>query len=243
MSNRARNTYPQKMAINQCMSFIDYAWRFAMVPQPEIRTRLWQNVANGGAAAINVHGTLEQEDRTALETARPIYRWLKEHEKYFVGQYPEAQVLLLGRRFSGTEASYRGMFRLLSEEHLPFGAVDDLAWVGKRDVDLVIATGEVPLELETFVRNGGNLLIASTTAPPMDLGKVVKLWKSPDGAYFRVRDKSMFPSLKSTDVMFMYGDYLEVEATGPLTFIPPSMYGPPELVHVDWKRATRTLQG
>jgi len=32
----------------------------------------------------------------------------------------------------------------------------------------------------------------------------------------------------------MYGDYLEVDARGPLTFIPPSMYGPPELVHVDW---------
>ena len=34
----------------------------------------------------------------------------------------------------------------------------------------------------------------------------------------------------------MYGDYLQVEAAdSPLTFIPPSMYGPPELVHVDWK--------
>ncbi len=30
--SRARNTYPEKMAVNQCMSFIDYAWRFAMVP-------------------------------------------------------------------------------------------------------------------------------------------------------------------------------------------------------------------
>jgi hypothetical protein len=38
--NRARNTYPQKMAINQCSSFVEYAWRFAMVPQEEIRTRL-----------------------------------------------------------------------------------------------------------------------------------------------------------------------------------------------------------
>lgn len=237
--NRARNTYPQKMAINQCMSFIDYPWRFAMVPQPEIRTRLWQNVANGGAAAINVHGTLEQEDRTALEAARPIYHWLKEHQQYFVGQYPEARVLLLGagrqRAFGGTEASYRGMFRLLSEEHVPFGVVDDLAWLNTRAVDLVVATGDVPKELESFVRNGGNLLIASSSAPAMDMGKVIKLWKNPDGAYFRIRDKALFPSLKSTDVTFLYGDYLQVDAKGPLTFIPPSMYGPPELVHVDWK--------
>ena len=78
-------------------------------------------------------------------------------------------------------------------------------------------------------------MIARSTAPPMDMGKVVKLWKDPDGAYFRIRDKAIFPSLKSIDVAFMYGDYLQVEAKGPLTFIPPSMYGPPELVHVDWK--------
>jgi hypothetical protein len=45
----------------------------------------------------------------------------------------------------------------------------------------------------------------------------------------------MFPSLKGTDVTFMYGNYLQVDAKGPLTFVPPSMYGPPELVHVDWK--------
>jgi hypothetical protein len=236
--SRARNTYPHKMAINQCMSFLDYPWRFAMVPSEEIRTRLWQNVANGGAAAINVHGTLEQEDRTALEAGRPIFRWLKEHQNYYVGQYPEARVLLLGagrRGFAGTESAYRGMFRLLSEEHIPFGPVDDVAWIGKRDVDLVIATGAVPKELEPWVRNGGRLLIASSMAPPMDMGKVVKLWKDPDGAYFRIRDKSLFPSLKSTDVTFLYGDYLQVDAKGPLTLIPPSMYGPPELVHVDWK--------
>jgi hypothetical protein len=35
----------------------------------------------------------------------------------------------------------------------------------------------------------------------------------------------------------MYGDYLQVQTDNesPLTFIPPSMYGPPEFVHVDWK--------
>ena len=36
-------------------------------------------------------------------------------------------------------------------------------------------------------------------------------------------------------MVFLYGDYLEVEGKSPVTFIPPSMFGPPELVHVDWK--------
>lgn len=236
--SRARNTWPQKQAINQCQSFLDFPWRFTMVPQEEIRTRLWQNVANGAPAAMNVHGTLQQEDRTALEAGRPVFAWLKQYEKYFVGQQSEARVLLLGgggRGFHSTENAYRGMFRLLSEEHIPFGVVDNLDWMGKRDVDLVIATGEVPKELEPFVRTGGNVIVASSMEPPFDMGKVVKLWKDPDGAYFRIRDKALFPSLKNTDIAFVYGDFLEIQAKGPLTFIPPSMYGPPEMVHVDWK--------
>jgi hypothetical protein len=237
--NFARNTYPQKMAVNQCMSFLDYAWRFAVVPQAEIRTRLWQDVSNGGACAFNVHGTLgEQEDRTALEAARPIFHWLREHENYYVGQYPCARVLLFEaghRNSSGTEAAYRGWFRLLSEDHVPFGVVGNLDWIGKRDIDLVIAIGTIPDKLQEWVLSGGHLLMAGSTEPPMNMGRIVKLWKDPDGAYFRVRDRSLFPSLKDIDITFMYGDYLEVEASSPLTFIPPSMYGPPELVNIDWK--------
>jgi hypothetical protein len=91
--------------------------------------------------------------------------------------------------------------------------------------------------LESYVQNGGRLIIGSATAPRFEVAATVKLWKSPDGAYFRIRNKAMFPSLKRTDVVFMYGDYLQLQAEGssPITFIPPSMYGPPELVHVDWK--------
>ncbi len=235
--NRARNSYPEKMAINQCMSFIDFPWRFATVPQNEIRIRLWQNVAHGGAAALNMHGTMEQEDRMALEAARPIYGWLREHQDYFAGQQSAARVLLLGRTrgASASDSALRGMFRLLSEEHIPFGMTDNLDWLGKRDVDLVIAAGQAPKELEQWVRDGGRMLVASSAAAPFDLAKPVKLWKGTQGAYFRIRDHALFPSLKSANVVFLQGDYLEVEGKSPVTFIPPSMFGPPELVHVDWK--------
>ncbi len=233
---RARNTYPDKMAINQCMSFIDFPWRFATVPQAEIRIRLWENFAHGGPVALNMHGTMQQEDRMALEAARPIYRWMLEHQQYLVGQQSAARVLLLGQ-VPGTHASetaLRGFFRILSEEHIPFGVVDNLDWLGKRDVDLVVAPGGAPKELDAWVRGGGRLLVAGAEAQPFDLAKPVKLWKNVQG-YVRIRDHTLFPSLKSTNLAFLDGDFLEVEGTSPVTFIPPSMFGPPELVHVDWK--------
>ena len=234
--NRARNSQPDKMAVNLCMSFIDFPWRFAMVPQNEIRLRLWQNVANGGAAAINMHGTLDQEDQSAIGAARGVYWWLAEHEQYFVGQQSAAKVLLLGRpaAFPAPESSYRGLFRLLSEEHIPFAVSDNLDWVGKRQFDLVVASGWAPKELDGWVRGGGRLLLVSPKEPPLDLGATVKKWTGVQG-YFRMRDHALFPSLKATNLLMLNGDYLEVQGQSPLTLIPPSMFGPPEKVHVDWK--------
>ncbi len=242
-TNQWRNSYPDKAVVNQCMSFVDYRWRFATVPQPEIRSRIWQDAANGGGVAVSLHGTIAQQpDRTAVDAAAPVYRWLKDKQDYFVAQKSEARVFLLAPGptnvgFQILEDSYRGFFRLLSEQHIPFAAVDNLNWLGKRDADLVIAPGAAPKALRAYVENGGRLIIASYTAPEFDVAPAVKLWKDPDGTYFRIRDKAMFPSLKETDVVFMYGNYLQVKAEGPspITFIPPSMYGPPEFVNVDWK--------
>jgi Hypothetical glycosyl hydrolase 6 len=242
-SNQWRNSYPDKGVVCQGMSFVDFPWRFAVVPQPEIRTRIWQDVANGGAAAFNLHGTIaEQQDRMAIDVAIPAYGWLKDHQEYFIGQTSEARVFLLAPRPGGvgfqiSQDAYRGFFRFLTEQHIPFSAVENLNWLDKRQADLVISPGQTPAALQSYVQNGGRLIVASATAPEFEVASPVKLWESPDGAYFRIRNKAMFPSLKETDVVFMYGNYLQVQTEGgsPITFIPPSMYGPPEFVHIDWK--------
>jgi hypothetical protein len=241
-SNQWRNSYPDKGVVCQGMSFIDFPWRFAVVPQPEVRTRIWQEVSNGGSAAFNVHGTIaEQQDRMAIDAAIPAYDWLKTHQDYFVGQTSEARVFLLAPRPGGvgfriSEDSYRGFYRFLTEQHIPFAAVENLDWLGKREADLVICPGKAPAGLQAYVEKGGRLLVSSNLEPEFEIAPVVKQWKSPDGAYFRIRKKAMFPSLKETDVVFMYGDFLQTQPQGdsPITFIPPSMYGPPEFVHVDW---------
>jgi hypothetical protein len=242
-SNQWRNSYPDKGVVCQGMSFIDFPWRFAVVPQAEVRTRIWQEVSNGGAAAFNLHGTIaDQQDRMAIEVAIPAYSWLKDHQEYFVGQTSEARVFLLAPRPGGigfqiSNDAYRGFYRFLSEQHIPFAAVENLEFLGKREADLIISPGETPAALEAYVQKGGRLIIASPTVPQFEVATSIKLWKSPDGAYFRIRNKAMFPSLKQTDVVFMYGDYLQVQTEGssPITFIPPSMYGPPEFVHIDLK--------
>ena len=141
--NRALNSEPGKMAFNLSMSFVDYPWRYVHVPQAETQLRLYQNMAHGGPPAYAMVGTMDQEDRQGLIAARPIFQWHRDHEDLYVGQKSAARVLLLA---GGDTAAYRGFFRLLSEQHMPFAVSENLRWIDdpSRPFDLVIAPGRAP---------------------------------------------------------------------------------------------------
>jgi hypothetical protein len=236
--NRARNSEPDKMAVNLCMQFVDFPWRFATVPGNEIRLRLWQNLAHGGALAFAMNGTFDQQDTQAREAARPVFAWAAKHEDLYARQQSAARVLLLGspQRTGSTynQSSYRGLFRLLSELHIPFAVADNLDWLGKHDYELVIATDWAPGELRQYVERGGRLLIAAARPPGFEVAEVVKQRESIQG-YLRVGDTSRLPSLKPTRVLMLDGPFTEIagDSGAALTLVPPSQYAPPEKVHID----------
>ena len=230
--NRARNSEPDKMAFNLCMSFVDFPWRFVTVPQAEIQLRLYQSMANGGPPALAMVGTMDQEDRQSLLAARSIFEWHARHEDLYVGQQSAARVLLL----RGRQDSYRGFFRLLSEEHVPFAVSDNMRWLDdpSRAFDLVIAPSGAPADLDRYVREGGRLLVAGAAPTALPVGTVVGP-RSPTRGYWRIHDHSLLPSLKDTRLLLLDGEYLELAPLEKplLTLIPPAMFGPPEKVWVD----------
>jgi hypothetical protein len=237
--NRARNSQPAKAAVNLCMQFVDYPWRFATVPPGEIKLRLWQNIAHGGALAFAINGTMEQQDRQAVEAARPVFEWAAANEQFLGRQESIARVLLLagppslGRGFS--QSAYRGLFRILSESHIPFAVSNNLDWIGRREFDVVIATDWVPAELERWVKEGGRLLIVHPRPPEFNLAHGIKTHSDVDG-YVRVRDASRFPTLGPTSLLLLDGAFTETApAKAALTLVPESMYGPPEFIHIDIK--------
>jgi hypothetical protein len=238
--NRARNSQPGKMAVNLNMQFVDFWWRFATVPREEVALRSWQNLAHGGALTFETNGTLDLQDRQALEAVKPVFRWAAKNERYYAGQSSAARVLLLGtpaetgRTFS--EDGYRGAFRLLSEEHIPFAVSDNMSWLGKRDYDVVIATEWAPAELRRYVESGGKVLILAAAKPEFELAPVDRMENDVKG-YIRIRNHAAFPSLNDTDLLLLNGPFTVVKTSGPqaLTLIPPSMIGPPEFVHIDMK--------
>jgi len=234
---RALGSQPGKVAINLSMAFVDYPWRYAHVAAPEMQLRLYQNLAHGGPPAVAVVGTMAQADRTALSAARPVFAWHRAHEDLYVGQRNAARVLLLA---TGETAAYRGFFRLLAEQHVPFEVSTHTGPVTADPgrFDLVIVPGALPAALDTYVRGGGRVLVAGTTPPTaLPIGRVVGTAKTQ--GYWRIHDRARLPSLAATDLLFVDGDYVELAplATPVLTLIPTAMFGPPEKV---WSDKTET---
>ena len=229
--SRSLGSEPDKVAINLAMTFIDFPWRYSIVPGPETALRLYQNIAHGAPPAIVVSGPMAQQDRTGLLAAKPIFDWHAHHEDLYVGQKNAARVMLLA---TGDTASYRGFFRLLTEEHIPFVVSENLRWMqeGSR-FDLVIVPGAAPKELGGYVQEGGRVLVAGTAAPPFPVGAIAGR-RSTQG-YWRIHDRREFPSLKDTDLIFVDGEYLEIAPLQQpiLTLIPTAMFGPPEKVWSD----------
>jgi hypothetical protein len=178
-----------------------------------------------------MNGTFEQQDRQAFETAKPIFQWAYENQQYYSRQRSAARVMLL----PGGGDAYRGLFRLLSEEHIPFAVSSAV----KDSYELVIASGRAPRSLLPFVEHGGKLLIVSSQPPEFDIARVVSRSDDVKG-YVRVRNHTMFPSLNLTELLMLNGPFTEVEGNGSdsLTLVPPSMIGPPEKIHVDMRDTT-----
>ncbi len=225
--NRSRSSQPDKMVINLCMSFVDFPWRFVTVPPAEVQLRLHQSLAHGGPPALAMVGSMDQEDRSALLAARPVFQWHARHEDLYVAPRSAARVLLL----PGDRDSYRGFFRILSEQHIPFAVSDRPAG---RTWDLVIAPSGAPAELERLVRDGGRLLVAGAVEPAFPVRPVVAR-RPPTQGSWRIHDHALFPSLASTNLLFLDGPYVELLPLEKplLTLIPPAMFGPPEKVWVD----------
>lgn len=230
--SRSIGSEPGKVAINLSMSFVDFPWRYAHVPQPEIQLRLYQNIAHGGPPAVAVVGTMSQQDRNGLLAAKPIFQWHARHQDLYVGQRNAGRVLLLATE---NTPAFRGFFRLLSERHIPFVVSENLRWLDEpsRSFDLVIAPGRAPQALERYVRDGGRLLVAGTTPPALPIGAIVG--RRTTQGYWRIHNRNEFPSLQDTDLLFIDGEYVELAPTDQpiLTLIPTAMFGPPEKVWSD----------
>jgi hypothetical protein len=277
---RVQHTYPHKPALNAAVYFLDIPYRSVEVSPHLNSLRLAQNLTHGAPLDLYVLGTLEQANRSGLNAAREIFSFHAEHEREYRRLTSLAQVCLLipNRSYpfgKSSEAAYRGMFRLLAENHIPFDCVyehrltEDDAGDFIKKYKLLILPGAALLSdrqieaIDAFVSNGGKLLATGETGFYTENGRPrdenglnclgvsqIELARSDmRSSYFRVHHQPGhdFPleaaqHLNEIDLVFLDGTYLypvvKKEAETSLRLIPPTIYGPPEKVFINWVETT-----
>ena len=105
-------------------------FRVASQPAPEARMWMIEGIA-GGIQPWWHHVGAYQEDRRAYQTAEPVFRWHKEHERYLVNRRPVASVGVVwsqkntdyfGRDDAANlvDAPYRGFAQALLRARIPY---------------------------------------------------------------------------------------------------------------------------
>lgn len=234
--NSEMNTRTDKAIVDLVMPYQELKYRFGTVAGQSLRILLYQNLAHGTFPAFVVLGTPDQPDKSALNAVRPVFQFYEKNSGEFLGQKSAARVVLYGsappltNRYSG---DYRGFFRMLTELHIPFKVTNKVTDLKKEDIDLVIVPNAImPEELNTYIENGGSVLVSGTTLPGFIKNEQGKLWENTTTSYMRIGDHAKWPSLKDVNVIFCEGRYLELQprAGSTVTFIPPSQFGPPDKV-------------
>jgi len=135
-----------------------------------------------------VLGTLQQEDRQALDAARRTFRFAAEHADFYWGMRSLARTCLLYPQRSyayskSTPAPYRGAFRILTEHQVPFDCAHDLildeagADELRERYDLLVLPEVACLSdhqaevVDAFVERGGRVLATGATALYTEQGR------------------------------------------------------------------------
>ncbi len=263
-----------KPAVTNVVLFLDIPYRFSM-EQPGL-TQIYgaQVLAHGVNPWIYVVGTTDQPDRKNFAAGGDILRFHRDHEDLFRGSQLAPWVAVVSSQKSeerygrdkGNELvvkAYRGVYRALVEEHIPFVVIPDTALPEKqRSGELaryrcivlpnVAALSDEEAEaLDAYVRAGGGL-VATFESGLYDaqgngragfalqcLGglRVLARRENMRSAYLRVTDRADLPGFDLTDTVVVDRAFLYV-GPGPgqspsMRLIPPSRYGPPEKTYWD----------
>ncbi|MBC7237551.1 MAG: beta-galactosidase trimerization domain-containing protein, partial [Chloroflexi bacterium] len=248
------SSYPNLVCSNTTVDFIDFPYRHVAVSPHQQRLRLAQNLANGGALDFYLIGRIDNhEDRSGFAPVKEMFAYHAAHESEYMGLRPRSDIALLNGPDANI-AEFRGWFRFLVEHHYLFDtlmieAALERPWERYRAIilpDYAPLSDTLLARLDAFVEDGGTLIsigqsgfwddtLEQRNAPPLrclGLERVRAIRGEMRSSYFQVKDKTLFPRLADTDLIYMdgvyvYGDYVNT-VRQLLPLIPPHPFGPPE---------------
>lgn len=250
----AVTNFPDMVSSNTTVDFIDFPYRHVAVSPHQQELRLVQGLANGGAIDYYLIGRLDNhEDRSGFAPAKRIFHYRAANETAYANLTSMAEIGLLNGPHANT-SEFRGWYRFLTEHHFCFDILLDetaheLPWNKYQAIilpDFQPISDGLAARLDDFVAQGGVLVASGRTGlrdeiyepqrtPPLKalgLTQVDHIRTDMRSAYARIADKTHFPRLADSDLLYL-GD-LYVYATYTNTAKPhlpvaaPHAFGPPE---------------
>ncbi|MCU0521642.1 MAG: beta-galactosidase trimerization domain-containing protein [Anaerolineae bacterium] len=254
----AVGSFPEMVSSNTTVDFIDFPYRHVAVSPGQQALRLAQSLANGGALDYYLIGRLDNhEDRSGFAAVKDLFHFHAVHETDYVGLHSVAEVMLL--KAEGNQAEYRGWFRILVEQHIPFDVVRvsaalDVTWTRYATVIVpgIEALSDALTErLDGFVEAGGALVVTGKSGfydehgdprpgpslVSLGIEEVLSVRDDMRASYLKLVDKEGFPRFVDTDLVYLDGAYVyaryEPSADSWMQLVPPHHFGPPERCYYD----------
>ncbi len=243
-------SYDHKVSSNCCINAVDLPYRFMGVSDQLNQLRLYGDMANGGGLDWCIIGNFDDyPDYENFNSVRKIFRHHRMYEEYYGNFDPQTKVMLVkeGDRRELCE-EYRGVFRMLKEEHIPFTIVRTDALESKisefDQYELIILPGVHKISEPVYeaLKTTGAAVVASGLAMDQDPRKLEELFcvrlgeKEADvrGTYLRTLPEEIFDDFAEANKqwVFLDGPYRTAipapTARGILPRVSKAMFGPPE---------------
>lgn len=250
----ASSSYPTMLSSNTTVDFIDFPYRHVTVSPHQQQLRLVQGLANGNALDWYLIGRIDNhEDRSGFAPIKEIFHYHAAHEDTYAKLTSKATIALL----NGAQANqdeFRGWFRFLVEHHFLFDTLMaevalDLPWDKYKAIilpDYQPIDAALAARLDQFVQDGGTVIASGRSAfrdetytprsTPILASLGLEGWGETHtdmrSAYFKLNDKTSFPTLAEIDLIYMGDLYIRPDyrttAQPHLKLVAPHPFGPPE---------------
>ncbi len=221
------------------------------------RILIAEQMLNGASPGTYVIGTLENQlDRVFLPELKEMYGFHKTYEKLFTNMESVAKVGLI----MGSTAEYRGIMRMLTEEHIQYHLIPASALGAPgfprnlKDYEALILANVTEMDeslvemLDNYVRAGGKLL--TTGFPGISAGKIrlkclgvsneFKVMPRMQSTYLNVSPNDKLElgqkEFEDFDVLLMNSEFLQCKAEdnakSMLKLVPNTMHEPPEQCYI-----------
>lgn len=241
-------SYENKISSNCAINAVDLPYRFMGVSKYLNEIRLYGNLAAGSGLDWCIIGNFDDyPDYENFLSVREVFKYHKRYERYYGHfRHNEKVMVICDAARHVINKEYRGLFRMLKEEHIPFRIVEVAALESIMDefdrYDLIflpaVRTLSAPVKaalVRTTARVvGSGLALEGDEAYVSELFgvRLKELITDVRGTYLLTEPKFVFSDFKDKQWVFLDKQYREIERLGKTRGLLPkvekAMFGPPE---------------